>query len=162
MVVLFVRSSQVFYPCGGLFGGDARGQFHIKATVMIPPVGVVATVAIVGVVPGKHCLNIAEGGVFWQIGIYAAHPEFGGVVGFYGFAHRVAVTEQGRGQGPGDDDRGRVLYSTLIALEHPEAEHTGEVGLGRATDPADGLVAVAEEDAAIKGREGNVGEEILV
>lgn len=129
---------------------------------MIPPVGVVAMVGIVGIAPGKHCLKAVEGGVLWQIGINAAHPVFGGVVDFYGFAQRVVVAEQGCGQGLGDDDRGRILYGILVALEHPEAEHAGKVGLGRTADPADGPVAVAEEDAAIRDREGNVGEEILV
>ena len=98
MVVFLVRRGQVFYPCGGLFGGDARGQFDIKPTDMILPVRVVAMVGVFGIAPGKDGLRTVEGGVLWQIGIGAAHPIFDGIVDFNGFAHGIAVTKEGGSQ----------------------------------------------------------------
>jgi hypothetical protein len=157
-----VRRGQVFYPFGGLFGGDAQGQFDIKPTDMILPVFVVAKVGVFGIAPGKYGLRTVEGGVLWQIGIGAAHPIFDGIIDFYRFAYGVAVAEEGLGQGLGDEDRGRIFCRVGVAAQHPEAEHPRKVVLGSEGDAADGLVPVVEETVAAGVRQGNAAEEVLV
>ena len=116
---------------------------------MIPPVDIIAMISILLIAPGEDRLKSVERGILWQVSIDAADTVYQVIVNFNGFAHGVAVAEECRGQGFGNDDGRWIFYGIGSSIEHPEAKHPGKVRLRNIGDPANRFLSIVEKATAV-------------